>query len=64
MLSESPHLLYARDEKGQSAYLIASSPLEQHGLRLDVHKACAGAKIDYIKNLLHDAGSQILVQKV
>lgn len=70
MLTDSPHLLYARDEKGQSAYLIAAyqrhpevmTLLEQRGLRLDVHEACAGAKIDEIKKLLHGAGSQVLAQ--
>lgn len=70
MLADSPHLLYARDEKGQSAYLIAAyqrhpevmALLEKRGLRLDVHEACAGAKIDDIKKLLHGAGSQVLAQ--
>ena len=70
MLTDSPHFLYARDEKGQSAYLIAAYArhpdvmdlLEKRGLRLDVHEACAGAKIDEIKKLLHGAGSQVLAQ--
>lgn len=70
MLTDSPQLLYARDDKGQSAYLIAAyqrrpevmDVLEKRGLRLDVYEVCAGAKIDDIKRLLHGAGSQILAQ--
>jgi ankyrin repeat protein len=70
MLTDSPHFLYARDDKGQSAYLIAAyerhpevmALLEKRGLRLDLHEACAGAKIDEIKKLLHGAGSQVLAQ--
>ena len=70
MLKSDPQLLYARDGKGQSAYLIAA--YERHpevmtlfegcGLRLDVYEACARAKIDDIKRLLHGAGSQVLAQ--
>lgn len=70
MLSAAPHLLYARDQYGQSAYVLAAyhrrpeimALLEERGLRLDVHEACAGAKIDEIKKLLHGAGSQVLAQ--
>ena len=70
MLDKSPDLLYARDERGQSAYLIAAyarqhkiiALLEGRGLRLDIHEACGGARIDEIKRLLHGAPCQLLTQ--
>jgi len=70
MLADSPNFLYARDENGQSAFLIAAyerhpevmALLEKRGLRVDIHEACAGAKIDDIKKLLHGAVCQVLTQ--
>jgi len=70
MLDNSPQLLYARDAKGQSAYLLAAysrrdtimHELEKRGLRLDIYEAAAGARIDTVKSLLHGAPSLLVAQ--
>jgi ankyrin repeat protein len=70
MLAAAPHLLYARDHLGQSAFLLAAYArqesimdlLEKQGLILDIHEASAGARIDKVKKLLHDAPALLLVQ--
>lgn len=68
ILDEAPQLLYSRDVRGQSAYLLAAygrhtevmSLLERRGLRLDIFEISAAAKIDDLKRALHGAGSQVL----
>jgi ankyrin repeat protein len=70
MLGDAPTLLYARDQFGQSAYLLAAYKgqaavmelFERRGLILDIHEACAGARIDRIKKLLHQAQALLLMQ--
>jgi ankyrin repeat protein len=70
ILNDTPALLYARDQSGQSAYLLAAYSgqasvmefFEKKGLVLDIHEACAGAKIDRIKKLLHGAQTLLLMQ--
>jgi len=70
MLANSPDLLYARDEHGQSAYLLAAyaaqasvmNLLETRGLILDIHEACAGGRIDRVKQLLKSKQSLLLMQ--
>ena len=70
MLSDAPNLLYARDQFGQSAFLLAAYSgqvavmelFEKRGLILDIHEACAGTRIDRIKQLLHGAQALLLMQ--
>jgi uncharacterized protein len=62
-LARDPSLLYARDENGQSAYLLAAyawqfavmNLLESKGLVLDVYEAAAGGKLDRVNELLRSA---------
>lgn len=62
-LAKDPALLYARDAKGQSVYLLAAyarqpkimALLESKGLVLDVYEAAASGKIDRLLEILRAA---------
>ncbi|MBI3405400.1 MAG: ankyrin repeat domain-containing protein [Acidobacteria bacterium] len=68
-LAQDGSLLYARDEAGQSAYLLAAyagreevlKAMEVRGLVLDIHEAMAGGKGDRMRELLTTAPGLVRV---
>ena len=62
LLDQNNALLYARDSKGQSAYLLAAYAkraevikiFESRNIVLDVYEAAAAARVDRLKALLRD----------